>query len=457
MNIKKTLASTLVGGLVASAAMMAAASPAAAIDEGTLLPGGIGWFNQAGPLSAQSPATQIFGGTGTARTWTTLTTENPCPAGSAQLASYVRIPQVGVPENEWSQVPEGAAALLKDADGRFYTDQTAPRAALSFEVQAYNEAHGGAGDFPFLSVCRTAAAISTGYFRMMMHIEGVDPMGSDASWNIIEPTWHYDGSSQQAQATTTTLTASASGSDLALTATVAPAAAGEVTFKDGGTTLGTATVSGGTASYTVTSPSPGPHTFSADFAPADTDAYLASTGSLELTLGLDTATGELVLVVPGAPTGVGSLTFSVPFDVPVQLAGAWSGDDSRITASAAFPTVTVTDTRSDDILGHWEVNAQASDFTGTAGVIGAKYLGWTPDSSATPDAGSPLVTQDGSAVASFLDDGESTGLATSRTLGESATPGRGSATLDAQLNLAIPPSSAEGQYVSTVTVTLIAD
>ncbi len=38
----------------------------------------------------------------------------------------------------------------------------------------------------------------------------------------------------------------------------------------------------------------------------------------------------------------------------------------------------MTDTRRDGLLAGWEVNAQASDFTGTAGTIGAKYLGWTP-------------------------------------------------------------------------------
>ena len=161
--------------------------------------------------------------------------------------------------------------------------------------------------------------------------------------------------------------------------------------------------------------------------------------------------------MPSAPEVDGSLTFSVPFDVPVALAGTRAVDNSRVTAAGAFPTVTVTDTRRDALLSGWEVNAQASDFTGTAGTVGAKYLGWTPGTpSMVPDAGSPLMAQAGSAVGSFLDDTTSAGLGSSSLLGRAATPGRGVTTLGAGLVLAIPGATAEGSYTSTVTVTLVA-
>ena len=465
MRLTKSVATFATGALLAIAALAAVATPAAAIDEGTLLDGGIYWFSTAGPLASQTPSTQITSGTGPARPWVTLTTQNACPAGTTQMFSYVRIPQVGVPENDWTQVAVGAKATLSDA-GRFYTTLTsqADRMALKSEVQTYNAAHGGAGDFPFLAVCRNDTLASLGYFRTMVHIAGVDPMGADSSWAITSPTCSSatectgTGGGTEAQATTTTLTAAASGADLVLTAAVTPAAAaGQVTFKDGGTTLGTAAVSSGTASYTVTAPAQGAHSFTADFAPTDTAAYLVSSGSLSVTLALDLATGQLVLTVPAAPTGTGSLTFAVPFDTPVQLVGTRSDDNTRVTATGTFPTVTVTDTRSDDLLTGWEVNAQASDFTGTAGTIGAKYLGWVPSTSATPDAGSPLVTQNGATVVSFLDNVASAGLSVSSTLGRAATPGRGTATLGAPLNLAIPGSTPEGSYTSTVTVTLVSD
>ena len=117
----------------------------------------------------------------------------------------------------------------------------------------------------------------------------------------------------------------------------------------------------------------------------------------------------------------------------------------------------MTDTRRDGLLAGWEVNAQASDFTGTAGTIGAKYLGWTPATPVlTPDvAGGPLMAQAGPVVTSNLDSGA--GLALSSLLGKSTTNGRGVTVLGAALNLAIPASSPAGSYTSTVTVTLVSN
>lgn len=255
MSLKKTLASTLVGGLVAGAAMVAVAGPAAAIDEGTQLSGGIGWFNTVGPLADQSPATQIFDGAGTARPWSTLTTENPCPAGTTQMYVYVRIPQPGVPENEWTQVSLGGAITTSDADGRFYSTTTsqADRIAQKSEVQAYTAANGGAGDFPFLAVCRDNTLASLGYFETTIHVAVTDfATLSDASWNLVEPTWHMT-----AAASTTTLAASSSsitfGDSVDLTATVAPSdATGDVEFFAGTTSLGTAAVSSGSATLSTT-------------------------------------------------------------------------------------------------------------------------------------------------------------------------------------------------------------
>lgn len=460
----KTVAKLVTGVLVASAALALAATPASANDEGTQLTGNIYWFNTVGPLADQSPATQITSGSNAQnRPWKTLTTSVACPATAVQMYSYVRIPQVGVPENDWAQIPLGGSITTKDAAGRYYSTLTSQADRLNKpEVVAYNAANGGQGTFPFLAVCRDAAGNSVGYFKTTATISGTTV--ADLAWSISSPQCNASsectggGSQQPAVDTTTTVTAQANGADVDLTATVAPAAAtGTVTFSDGATTLGTATVSGGVATYKAATPAPGAHTYKAAFAPADTSAYNASTGSVAVTVALDAATGQIVLSVPEAPVVDGSLTFSVPFSAPVQLTGARSQDNSRITASAAFPTVTVQDTRRDALLSHWQVNVQSTDFAGTAGTIGAKYLGWTPTSAATPDQGSPLQTRNGATVASFLDDATSSGLATSKMLGESATAGRGAATLNAALNLAIPPSTTEGQYTATVTVTLVAD
>ncbi|HMO11191.1 MAG TPA: Ig-like domain repeat protein [Actinotalea sp.] len=465
MRLTRTVASLAAGTLLAGAALAAAAVPAFANDEDPLLPGGILWFNTVGPLSAQSAATQITSGEnaasggnlGTGRPWATITTENTCPAGTALLINYIRIPQTGVPENDWDQIQVGAAISTTDADGRFYSTRVQEADRLNKpEIMTYLAGRpGNTGVLPFLSVCKDADGGTTGHFKVPITMTGTTQQ--NLQWSI--PLTAIPGGGGPVVAdTTTTLTGAASGADLVLTATVAPAAAaGTVTFKEGSTTLGSAAVSGGTASYTVTAPAQGTRTFTAEFAPTDAAAYKPSSGTYSVTIGLDAATGQIVLTVPGAPVVDGSLTFAVPFATPVQLAGSRSGDNSRVTASGAFPTVTVTDTRRDGLLKDWQVNAQASDFTGTAGTIGAKYLGWAPSSSATPEAGSPLVTRNGATVVSNLDNAASAGLSVSSVLGESATAGRGVATLNATLNLAIPGATPEGTYTSTVTVTLISD
>ena len=450
------MSTVVIGTLAAGAAVLAVASPAAAINEGEVLPGAIYWFSQAGPLAEQSAATQLTSGSGTGRPWVTLTTENACPAAATNMLAYVRIPQAGVPEDDWTQVQLGALTMQKDAEGRFYTSATNQADRLSkAEVLAYNTANGGSGTFPFLAACKDDAGNSLGHFKTTVTITGT--VNTNISWSLVSPP--FTGGGSEVTATTTSLAATAAGADLLLTATVGPAgAAGDVTFKDGATVLGVAPVVAGAATYTVTAPAQGNHTYSAEFVPADPAAYGASQGSQTVTIGLDAATGQIVVTVPAAPVSDGALTFSVPFDTPVTLAGSRDGANTRVVAAGAFPTVTVTDTRRDGLLTGWEVNAQATEFTGTAGTVGAKYLGWTPALPLiTPDAGSPLVAQAGPAVASALDDDSSAGLGASSLLGRSATPGRGVTAFDAALALAVPGSTAEGSYTSTVTVTLIAD
>ncbi|WP_081681075.1 Ig-like domain repeat protein [Cellulomonas sp. URHD0024] len=454
MGIRKTIAAVVAGTLVAAAAV-ALAGPASAVDESPDLPGDVLWFNTAGPLASQTPATQIFSGSdATNRPWITLTTENPCPAGTTSMAQYIRVPgAAGVPEIEWTQVQMGGNATLKDADGRFYTTATSQADRLNkSEVIAYQVAHPGTNHYPFLSVCQNGPAV-VGNFRTMVDISGNSL--TTLAWTIHSKVI-AGGTGPVAVATTTTLAATPSGVDLVLTATVAPAAAaGTVTFKEGATVLGSAPVSGGTASHTVTAPATGNHTYTASFTPTDPAAYVASTVTQSVALGLAGGSLTVTLTVPGAPAEPGALTLSVP-SAPVALAGVRDAGNTRITASGALPQIVVTDTRRDDLLTGWRVSVQAGDFTGTKGTVGAKYLGWKP---ATPvmakDGAAPLLVQAGVEAASFLDDPVSTGLGASKTLAETTASGRGATTLGAALNLAIPPSTAEGSYTSTITVTLV--
>lgn len=88
-------------------------------------------------------------------------------------------------------------------------------------------------------------------------------------------------SGSAATSTTTSLAVSPSstataGASVTLTATVSPSAAGTVAFKDGATTIGSAAVSGSTATFSTTSLSVGSHTLTAVFAPTNTASFSGS-------------------------------------------------------------------------------------------------------------------------------------------------------------------------------------
>jgi hypothetical protein len=107
-----------------------------------------------------------------------------------------------------------------------------------------------------------------------------------------------------AVATTTSLAVTGSttaGATQTLTATVAPAAAGTVTFTDGGSTLGTATVSGGTASLTRQL-AVGSHSLTAAFQPGNAAQFRASTSTAK-TVTIAKAESAVTLTVPKATYG----------------------------------------------------------------------------------------------------------------------------------------------------------
>jgi hypothetical protein len=86
----------------------------------------------------------------------------------------------------------------------------------------------------------------------------------------------------QATATTTALSASSTnpvaGANITLTATTSPSAAtGTVTFLDGANTLGTGTLSGGTATFAVNAIAAGAHSYTASY--AGNSSYAASASS----------------------------------------------------------------------------------------------------------------------------------------------------------------------------------
>ena len=109
------------------------------------------------------------------------------------------------------------------------------------------------------------------------------PTNSSAFGSSTSPTVTYVVSAPATMTTTSLAVTPASPADAntreSLTATVTPSAAvGSVTFKDGTTTLGSAAVSGGTASLTTTL-APGSHSLTATFVPTNTAVYTGSTST----------------------------------------------------------------------------------------------------------------------------------------------------------------------------------
>ncbi|MER7930391.1 hypothetical protein ABTY96_46035 [Streptomyces sp. NPDC096057] len=129
------------------------------------------------------------------------------------------------------------------------------------------------------------------------------------------------------------------GGDLKLTATVTPAAAGSVEFRNGDTSLGTATAADGTAVLTVKAPAIGGlTTYNAVFTPADPDAYATSEATVTPTIGYvisaEDADGKALAADPtlaiGQKVKVTVQGFTPASTVSVSLTGA----------NATYPDVT---------------------------------------------------------------------------------------------------------------------
>ncbi|WP_448631234.1 Ig-like domain repeat protein [Cellulomonas soli] len=274
-----------------------------------------------GELSTQSAANQVKSGSGTARPWATLTTQNACPAESTQLYTYLRIPQAGVPEEDWTQIPLGAPTRDKDAAGRYYTTVTSQADRLGKpELVTWLLAQpGNTGTVPFLAVCRDAMANPTGYFKTDITFTGTT--STTLSWSIVSPDY-----SPARTTTSTTLAVSSSaitaGDEVTLSATLAPAGAtGDVEFFAGTTSLGTGTLAGGVATLATRALPAGTAQVTAVYAG---DATYASSTSAPVAVTVaaaparSTATTLAVDVVAGAPYQDVTLTATV---APVDAAG----------------------------------------------------------------------------------------------------------------------------------------
>jgi hypothetical protein len=140
--------------------------------------------------------------------------------------------------------------------------------------------------------------------------------------------------------TTTALTvsptaSSAAGTPITLTAKVTPTAGtavGTVTFKDGSAVLGSRALSGGSATFTLMAPTPGPHEFSA--------SYTAGAGFTSSSTA--TATGHTVTARSAVATG----NATTPTPVPTALTTSgpqlpYTGSPTAILVALALGLMSV--------------------------------------------------------------------------------------------------------------------
>ncbi|MEZ0449009.1 Ig-like domain repeat protein [Cellulomonas sp. ICMP 17802] len=388
MRVSKLVTGVLAGSLVAGAVGLALAGPAMAADEGPLLPGNIRWHTVAGPLDVQTAATTISSGVSPTagvnpRPWTSLTVDQNCPAGTTSAQVGIRIPQVGVPENDWDQVPVGAVWSAQDAQGRFYMNVPPDRLNRA-QITQYNLDHPNAAgnQFPFVVACRDSGGIGLGYFKTTITVVGgSDPL--NYSWSIPA------APPLAASPSTTTLATSAAsveaGTPVTLTATVTPTAAtGSVEFFAGTTSLGTAVLSAGSAALTTSAIPVGTNSVTA--------AYLGGSNAAS-TSGPVTVT---VTPTPARPTTT-VLSVSPLAGAPYQAVTL----STTVTAATGLPNGTVTFKDGAAVIGTALcTNGVVGDITvnslnAGAHSLTAVFVGTAPYSDSTSAAVAATYTQQG--------------------------------------------------------------
>jgi prepilin-type N-terminal cleavage/methylation domain-containing protein len=170
---------------------------------------------------------------------------------------------------------------------------------------------------------------------------------------------------------------SSSGQSITFTASVTPTGAtGTVTFKDGGTTLGTGTVASGSATFIISSLSAGSHTVTAVYS-GDTN-YNTSTSSPALT--------QIVVgPVNAAKSTLLPLTSSIVangISTQVLIVQAKDANGNNLF-SGGLPTVTITLLSGNGTIGPVQDNGNgtysatvtSSTLAGTSGAFGAAIAG----------------------------------------------------------------------------------
>jgi hypothetical protein len=235
-----------------------------------------------------------------------------------------------------------------------------------------------------------------------------------------------------------------------------------VNFADGSTAIGSAPVSGGTATLTTSSLAQGSHTVTATFVPTDSTAFSGSSGTAPAfsltapTFAPDAQTikatvdaGTLVIFTPYTPTN--------PFDLGSLLLNAAG---SQLSSTKVFSGIKVTDTRAGNLP--WTVSASTTDFASGPNIINGQNLGLTNlvidpvSGNALPGAAGNITLTNNPAASPAVApaDPGSLGLKNGPHTVVHANNGTGTISFHGDLTLNAPTSTVAGTYTATLTFTI---
>jgi hypothetical protein len=207
-----------------------------------------------------------------------------------------------------------------------FTATVSPSAAGSVQFKDGTIALGSPATVSAGQATLTTSTLSVATHSITAVFTATDPAAFNGSTSAPLP---FTISPAPAQSTSTTLTANptspvTAGTSVTFTATVSPAAAGTVQFKDGAANLGpAATVSAGQASMTTSSLTVASHSITAVFTPTDPSAFLGST-SPPMTYVVNspaTTTATALSANPASPAASGmAVTFTANV-TPAAAAG----------------------------------------------------------------------------------------------------------------------------------------
>lgn len=306
----------------------------------------------------------------------------------------------------------------------------------------------------------TTTPLQSGPFELRMYFfaVGTSPdyvndkfIKLDMTYDAATGAWSVYTAPTAAIVTTTAITAgtTANAGEVTLSATVkdgaatATAAAGNIVFKEGTTTVATVPVASGAASALLTGVADGAHSYTAEFAPSN--AVYGASASAAATVNVGSPAPQAVQIQVAIPAGIGSLTLTgVSSSVNLGTAALAGG---TLNATGTLNAV-VTDTRQLEYPA-WNLTGQVGNFTSGTKTLDGKYLGWTP--AKTGDATNSVA---GAVVAAAGSSGD--GLKTSSVLVSGAPFANGTVTnASAVLQLKAPSNTPPGAYTATLTLTLI--